>query len=108
MEESTLFCGKILIIVSWITFIISLIPIIWLGIKYFIRFYNRKKRGSDIPNVSSLIDLFDNEICYYAMMAESYINKLDKSDDLDTNISTSVKQFYFIETCFYINKPIYH
>lgn len=103
--SDTIFCGKVLVVVSWITLAISLIPLIWLGIKYSIRFYNRKKRGNDIPNVSSLINLFDNEICYYAMMAESYTNKLDNLDD---NIPFSVKQFYFIETCFYINKAIYN
>lgn len=102
--SNVIFCGKVLIIASWITLIVSLIPLIWLGIKYSIRFYNKNKRGNDIPNVFSLIDLFDNDICYYAMMAESYTNKLDSIDD---NIPYSVKQFYFIETCFYINKAIY-
>lgn len=100
-----IFCGDALFIASWITFIISLFPLIWLGTKYFIRFYNRKKRGNDIPNVSSLVDLFDNEICYYAMMAESYTNKLD---NIDVNLALPVRQFYFIETCFYINKAIYN
>lgn len=99
-----IFCGKVLVIVSWITLIITLIPLIWLGVKYSIRLYNRKKRGNDIPNVTSLINLFDNEICYYAMMAESYTNKLD---NIAENTPSSVKQFYFIETCFYINKAIY-
>lgn len=103
--SATIFCGKILVVVSWITLIISLIPIIWLGIKYFIRYYNRKKRGNDIPNVSSLIDLFDNEICYYVMMAESYTNKLDS---INIDSPSSVEQFYFIETYFYINKAIYN
>lgn len=102
--SDVIFCGKVLIIASWVTLIVSLIPLIWLGIKYSIRFYNKSKRGNDIPNVSSLIDLFDNDICYYAMMAESYTNKLDSIDD---NTPSSVKQFYFIETCFYINKAIY-
>lgn len=100
-----IFCGKILIVVSWITFIVSLIPLLWLGIKYSIRLYNRKKRGNDIPNVSSLINLFDNEICYYVMMAESYTNKLDNTN---ANLPLPVRQFYFIETCFYINKAIYN
>lgn len=103
--SDTIFCGKVLVAVSWITLVISLIPLIWLGIKYSIRFYNKTKRGNDIPNVSSLINLFDNEICYYAMMAESYTNKLD---NIDASISISVRQFYFIETCFYINKAIYN
>ncbi len=103
--SDVIFCGKVLIIISWITLVISLIPLVWLGIKYSIRFYNRKKRGNDIPNVLSLIDLFDNEICYYAMMAESYTNKLNNTD---VNTPCSVEQFYFIETCFYINKAIYN
>ena len=51
---------------------------------------------------SELIDMFDNEVCYYAMMALTYshmfqdVTKEANSDDIAT--------FYCIETYYYINK----
>lgn len=89
----------------WIILIIALIPIIWLIYKYTKRFINRNKPGSDIPDLNSMINLFDNDICYYVLMAKSYTDKILNSG---TNISLDIKQFYFIEACFYINKAIYN
>lgn len=86
-----------------IIFLISIIPLIWLAYKYTKRFIDKNKPGSDIPDINTMIDLFDNEICYYVLMAESYSDKIS-----DSSISSNINQFHFIETCFYINKAIYN
>lgn len=88
-----------------IIFVISIIPLIWLGYKYLKRFIDKNKIGSDIPDLNSMISLFDNDICYYALMAESYLEKLK---EIDRNNVTDIDKFYFIETCFYVNKTIYN
>lgn len=68
------------------------------------RYIKRNLPGGDSPNAKSMVDLFDNDICYYVLMAESYSDKIGK---IDKSNVTNVDQFYFIETCFYINKAIY-
>ena len=55
--------------------------------------------------VEYLINLFDNEICYNVMTADSMRDHfLDSSVDLENVI----KKFYFIETLYYVNKTIAH
>ena len=71
-----------------------------------IKYIKDKKGGINSSiNVKRLIDSFDNEICYYALMAESYyetfINLLG-----DRNTSIYAKQFYLIETGYYLNKTV--
>ena len=85
--------------------IISAIPLLWLAIKKIKKLYNKIKVGSDIPHPSDLIDLFDNDICYYVLMAESYSDKLST---IDLQNISNVDQFYYIETCFYTNKAIHN
>lgn len=85
--------------------IVSIAPLIWLAYKYIKRFVKKNKVGSDIPDLMSMVNLFDNDICYYALMAESYSDKLK---EIDTENITEIDKFYFIETCFYINKTIYN
>lgn len=89
-------------ILWWVIGILSIIPIVILLFKYLIVFVNKNKPGSDIPNAKDMIDIFDNETCYYVLMAESYSRKLVKQAD------SQINKFYFIETCFYLNKAIYN
>lgn len=58
-----------------------------------------------MPNIKSMIDLFDNEICYFVLMAESYSDKLK---NINTDSPSNTIQFYFMETCFYVNKAIHN
>ena len=64
----------------------------------------RKKYENDIKKVMPvgyLIDLFDNEICYNVMAADSMRDlMLDNSGRLEEEI----QKFYFIETSYYANK----
>lgn len=90
-------------ITNVIIVITALVPLIWLAVKWGKRLYKTHRNGKDIPALAEMIDLFDNEICYYALIAESYAEKVSKKQDLPK----AIDQFNFIETCFYINKTIY-
>lgn len=100
-----LFEENVPIIVWVIIAIVTVIPLLWLAAKFGMSFYKKRRLGNDIPDVSLMLDLFDNDICYYALMAESYAEKIKMVEG--ENIS-NVEQFYFIETCFYVNKAIYN
>ena len=93
------------VIIWWIIFLTAIAPVIWLITKLIIRMWSKFKTGADIPDINSMINLFDNEICYYALMAESYSEKISQ---FDINNVSDVEKFYYIETCFYINKAIYN
>lgn len=85
--------------------IISVGVLLYLCFMMFLRWYKKISPGSDIPKSKLMIDLFDNDICYYALMAESYCDKIKNND---ITLHQNLKQFYFMETCFYINKAIYN
>ena len=61
-------------------------------------------------------DVFDNEICYYILMAESYYNMLIENSanfpvapapmGKDNPCDDSIKRFYYIEASYYFNKAI--
>lgn len=100
-----LFDGNLPPLIWVIIFIISIIPVMWLIYKLLKRYIDKNKPGGDIPDLKSMMDLFDNDICYYALMAESY---LDKFENVEDESPSNVEKFYFLETCFYINKAIYN
>lgn len=59
------------------------------------------------PTISELVDVFDNEVCYNIMTADSMDDHLIVDEDtkkLPPN--DEVQKFYFIETCYYLNKAI--
>ena len=85
---------------------LSVIPIILLLSKYVMRFWKKCQPGSDIPNSKDMIDLFDNDICYYALMAESYSDKLCTTEE-KREVKTQIEVFCFIEACYYVNKAVY-
>ena len=53
--------------------------------------------------VDDLVNLFDNEICYSVMTADSMRDHLLDAND---NIEDEIRQFYFIEAMYYSNKAI--
>ena len=100
--------GTLHSIASMLIVAASSVPIIWLLSKYIIRFWKKNLPGSDIPNSQDMIDLFDNDICYYVLMAESYSKEFSDAKKIKKECITDVDRFYFIETCFYVNKAIYN
>lgn len=59
-----------------------------------------------------MIDCFDNEICYYVMMSDSYYSMYKERKDEQNNeadadgLEKDVLEFYYIETSYYLNKAI--
>ena len=81
--------------------VLSIIPIGALLLKYIYDYMKKYRPGSDIPKDKDMINVFDNEVCYYVMMAKAYSKKIKRiSDEEDI--------FFYIEMCFYLNKAIYH
>lgn len=90
----------------WVLGIICLIPSVWvLGRHIYLTVQKRQKKYTSY-STSDLIDSFDNEICYYVMMAETYsqmLNDLIARDEHNKNVAT----FYYIESWYYVNKAKY-
>lgn len=103
--DNTLIPQCYIVWINTFTCIIAVIPLVWLAYKYIKRYKANHRTGKDIPNTDDMINLFDNDICYYVLMAESYTQKI--RGILHNDVS-EVEKFYFLETCFYINKAIYN
>lgn len=85
----------------WALFVMSLVPLVVI-LLIAIRDQIRKRNGAyNVYSVSELIDSFDNDICYYVMMANTYNQMLNDSIKQGDN---NVAVFYYIETWYYVNK----
>ena len=85
----------------WALFVMSLVPLVVI-LLIAIRDQIRKRNGVyNVYSVSELIDSFDNDICYYVMMANTYNQMLNDSIKQGDN---NVAVFYYIETWYYVNK----
>ena len=85
----------------WALFVMSLVPLVVI-LLIAIRDQIRKRNGVyNVYSVSELIDSFDNDICYYVMMANTYNQMLSDSIKRGDN---NVAVFYYIETWYYVNK----
>lgn len=85
----------------WALFVMSLVPFVVI-LLIAIRDQIRKRNGAyNVYSVSELIDSFDNDICYYVMMANTYNQMLNDSIKQGDN---NVAVFYYIETWYYVNK----
>lgn len=102
-----IFSGNLDDRIWFIILIISLIPIIRLLLIYVLRYVSQYRSGYDLPNPQDMIDLFDNDICYYVLMAESYSHEFKDLKNNNIKEFTSIEKFCFIETCFYIIKAIH-
>jgi hypothetical protein len=86
---------------------LAIAPLIWI-VRIIVSFFSsRLKPGKDLMNKKDLIDIFDNEVCYYVMMAESYYQMYLENKDLDANSKdVDIRRFYLIESCYYLEKTI--
>ncbi len=91
-------------IVFIIITILTISPVAFLLSKYAYRWIKKELTpGKDLPIPAKMIDLFDNEVCYYVLMAESYSSELSPTSK---HAATDLDRFYFIESCFYFNKAV--
>ena len=68
--------------------------------------YKKEKFQADLKKVMPveyLVDLFDNEICYNAMTADSMRDHMMNENEA---FEDEIRKFYFIEAAYYANKAI--
>lgn len=71
---------------------------------FLVSFCKKKKLQADkkmVMPVEDLVDLFDNEICYNVMNADSMRDHMKGSND---SIEKEIQKFYFIEALYYASK----
>lgn len=86
--------------------------IVTLGCIIYCFWKNKRKQLDRIMalSVEELVDLFDNEVCYNIMTADSMddcllLNAAGEIQDEDAS-QKEIQKFYFIETCYYLDKAI--
>ena len=90
----------------WVLCVLCIAPFLIILIKYIYTKIKKKKNTYVIYSTSELIDSFDNDICYYVMMADSY-NQMLSEIIAQGNYNNNVATFYYIEAWYYINKAKY-
>lgn len=87
----------------WMAIIIlGTMPLIFFVVKNMHEFVSALKRvKSGKYNVKGMIDIFDNQMCYWVMMCNSYCNLLSTNKD-----KKNERIFLYQEGCYYNNKSI--
>lgn len=82
--------------------ILGTMPLIFFVVKNMHEFVSALKRvKSGKYNVKGMIDIFDNQMCYWVMMCNSYCNLLSTNKD-----KKNERIFLYQEGCYYNNKSI--
>lgn len=86
----------------WVAVIIlAVMPFVFLIVRNMHEFASALKRvKSGKYNVKGMVDVFDNQICYWVMMCNSYCNLLSDMKKKNERI------FLYQEGCYYNNKSI--
>lgn len=102
----------------WLLFIPSMLLLGWHAALFIIDIVKKHNSRYNVYSCQDLIDTFDNDICYYVMMADAYNQMLNEaisnntaangnngvSNGSNKNDLKSVPVFYYIETWYCINK----
>lgn len=89
---------------SWYWILTAALLILIPAVIFLIDWIKRKKYQKDTKKVipvDQLIDLFDNEICYNAMTADSMRDCLLNAGE---DVEDEIERFYYIEASYYSNK----
>ena len=92
----------------WIVIAISgvAIPLILVTIET-VKIKRTEKISLRVMNSRELVKMFDDEICYMIMSAESFANSLKNTEKIDSRQKALLFEFYVIETEYYLNKAVY-
>ncbi len=90
--------------IFWILLTICLIPFLVILVKNIYTFAKKRQKKYETYSMPELIESFDNDICYYVMMADSYNQMLIDLITQDSNNTSNLASFYYIESWYYINK----
>lgn len=89
-------------VVFWIIGgLIVLFTLCYIATKIWDGHKTKKIIKSKMFKVKQYVDLFDNHICYYAMTASTFRENFQVEPS-----NNDIKNFYFIETNYYVNKCI--
>lgn len=85
----------------WCLFVPCLALLAWHSYQFIRELLKKHNSKYSVYSTQELIDSFDNDICYYVMMADAYNQMLaDAIAQKNNNLAT----FYYIETWYCINK----
>lgn len=59
-----------------------------------------------VLNTKELVEIFDDEICYMIMSAETFNTNLQNSSEVDSRQKALMLEFYTIEVEYYLNKAV--
>lgn len=91
---------------SWFWIIIAVFLVLIPGVILLVNYNKRNQYQADVKKVmpvDDLVDLFDNEVCYNIMAADSMRDHMLDEDD---NLEDEIQKFYFIEASYYVNKVV--
>lgn len=86
--------------------LVCLFALLYPWIKYNIKERITKKRNKLIKPAQEFINSFDNEICYFVLMSDSYFQMLNKATASSTPPKNELVCFYYIEGSYYFNKAV--
>lgn len=112
--------------IYWGCVLLGFLPFIFISIAKLCKWIAKTTAGMRTFSAEALVDLFDNELCVYIMMAQSYINMYDQvggsltdtqqhndgisgstsGQNTPQTVDENGRVFAYIEACFYINKVI--
>lgn len=60
-----------------------------------------------VLNAKELVQMFDDEICYMIMSAETFNKNLKKTEEIKSQQTALLLEFYTIEVSYYLNKAVH-
>lgn len=85
----------------WCLFVPCTLLLAWHLLQFIGELIKKHNSKYSVYSIQELIDSFDNDICYYVMMADAYNQMLT---DAITQDNKNLVTFYYIETWYCINK----
>ena len=67
----------------------------------------RERISRRVLNTKELVQMFDDEICYMIMSAETFNKNLKVTDKIDSQQSALLIEFHAIEVSYYLNKAVH-
>ena len=72
-----------------------------------IRIKRAEKISNRVLNTKELVSMFDDEICYMIMSAETFNKNLRNTQEFDSRQDALLLEFYVIEVAYYLNKAVH-
>lgn len=83
-----------------------IIPLVFFTIEV-LRIRRIEQISHRVLNTKELVQMFDDEICYMIMSAETFNKNLKKIEKTDSQQAALLIEFYSIEVSYYLNKAVH-